>query len=65
MGNRKKFLFAFPTSYLCECGFSVVIQPVVKQRSRLNAADAKDLKFSLTDMQPKIGQLVARHNLSK
>ncbi len=65
MGNRKKFLIAFPASNLSECGFSFVIQPVTKQRSRLIVADKRELKFSLTEIQPEIYHLVARHTLSK
>ncbi len=49
----------FLESYLSKCEFSVVIQAVAKQRSRLNVSDAKDLKFSLIDMQPENEQLVA------
>ncbi len=65
MGNRKKILIAFLASYLSECGFSVLIQQVAQQKSRLDVSDTRDLKFSLTNMQPEIEQLVGMHKLSK
>lgn len=57
----KKLLVAFPTSYLVERGFSVVIQLLSKQRNRLQITERGDLRLLLSDLKPDIGKLVSLH----
>jgi hypothetical protein len=60
-GVVKKLLIAFPTSYLADHGFSVVMQLLLKQRKRLQITQHGDLGFLLSDIKPDIGKLVSLH----
>ncbi|XP_059213683.1 SCAN domain-containing protein 3-like [Centropristis striata] len=52
-----KTLLPFPTSYLCESGFSAVTATKTKQRSRLNISNT--LRVSLSPITPRWDRLVA------
>ncbi|XP_077175804.1 SCAN domain-containing protein 3-like isoform X2 [Paroedura picta] len=52
-----KTLLPFPTSYLCEAGFSAVIATKTKQRSRLDISNT--LRVSLSPITPRWDRLVA------
>ena len=54
-------IIAFPTSYLVERGFSAVLQLLTKQCNRLDIVKRGDLRLLLTDIQPKIDELVRAH----
>jgi len=55
--NALKTLLLFPTSYLCESGFSVVAATKTKPRSRLDVRDT--LRLSLNSTIPRWERLVA------
>ncbi|KRX40447.1 hypothetical protein T05_15617 [Trichinella murrelli] len=48
----RKFLLAFPSSYLVERGFSVVTDFLTKKRSRLQIDKRGDLRLFLTNIEP-------------
>ncbi|KAF3688094.1 SCAN domain-containing protein 3 [Channa argus] len=52
-----KTLLLFPTSCLCEAGFSAVTATKTKQRSRLDISNT--LRVSLSDITPRWDRLVA------
>lgn len=52
-----KTLLPFPTSYLCEAGFSAVIATKTKLRSRLDISNT--LRVSLSPITPRWDRLVA------
>ena len=52
-----KTLLPFPTSYLCEAGFSAVTATKTKYRSRLDVSNT--LRVSLSPIIPRWGRLVA------
>lgn len=57
----KKFLIAFPSSYLVEHGLSAVTNLLTKKRNRLQIVDRGDLRMLLTNIEPNINKLVAAH----
>lgn len=57
----KKFLIAFPSSYLVKRGFSAVTNLLTKKRNRLQIVDRGDLRMLLTNIEPNINKLVAVH----
>ncbi|KMQ94883.1 zinc finger protein [Lasius niger] len=57
----KKFLIAFPSSYLVERGFNAVTNLLTKKRNRLQIVDRGDLRMLLTNIEPNIKKLVAAH----
>ncbi|EZA56552.1 SCAN domain-containing protein [Ooceraea biroi] len=57
----KKFLIAFPSSYLVERGCSAVASLFLKQRNLLQIADRGDLRILLTNIKPNIDKLIAAH----
>jgi hypothetical protein len=57
----KKPLISFPTSYLVERGFSVVVRLLSKQRNRLQITQRGDLRPLLTEIKPDIGKLISLH----
>jgi hypothetical protein len=59
----KKLLISFPTSYLIECGFSVVVLLLSKQRNRLQITQRGDLRLLLTEIEPDIGKLISLHQV--
>ena len=52
-----KTLLPFPTSYLCESGFSVIAATKTKSRNRLDVRDK--LRMSLSSIIPRWERLVA------
>ncbi|KAM4592385.1 SCAN domain-containing protein 3-like [Odontesthes bonariensis] len=52
-----KTLLSFPSTYLCEAGFSALTVTKTKQRSRLDAENT--LRISLTDITPRYDHLVS------
>jgi len=52
-----KTLLPFPTSYLCEAGFSAVTATKTKLRSRLDIRNT--LRVSLSPITPRLDRLVA------
>ena len=52
-----KTLLPFPTSYLCESGFSVMAATKTKSRNRLDVRDT--LRVSLSTIIPRWERLVA------
>lgn len=51
-----KFLMPFPTTYLCEAGFSALVALTTKYRNKLNVEP--DLRLQLSSLQPDIQRLV-------
>uniref|UniRef100_A0AAR2INL2 DUF4371 domain-containing protein n=1 Tax=Pygocentrus nattereri TaxID=42514 RepID=A0AAR2INL2_PYGNA len=52
-----RFLMPFPTTYLCETGFSMLVVLKTKYRNRLNVEP--DIRLQLSALQPDIHHLVA------
>lgn len=50
-----KIIIPFATSYLCECGFSALVQIKTKYRSRLEVED--ELRLSLSSITPRLDKL--------
>ncbi|XP_026475840.1 protein ZBED8-like [Ctenocephalides felis] len=59
----EKFLIAFPSSYLVECGFSGATNLLTNTRNRLQIVDRGDLRLLLTKIEPRIAKLVAAHQI--
>lgn len=57
----RKFLIAFPSSYLVERGFSAVASLLTKKRNRLQIVDRGDLRMLLTKIEPNIEKLMKKH----
>jgi len=57
----KLLLLSFPSTYLVEKGFSVVVQLLTKQRNRLDICNKGDLRLALTNIKPDIVTLAATH----
>ncbi|XP_076030400.1 protein FAM200C-like [Oratosquilla oratoria] len=55
------YIFAFPTTYLEESGFSKVSQLLSKARNHLEIIKRGDLRLCLTSMDPNIEELAKRH----
>lgn len=51
-----RFLMPFPTTYLCEAGFSALVALKTKYRNKLNVES--DLRLQLSSLQPDIQRLV-------
>ena len=51
-----RVLVPFASTYLCESGFSTVLQIKTKARSRLDVQD--DMRLALTQTRPRISKLV-------
>lgn len=59
----QRFLIAFPSSYLCERGFSAVATLLTKKRNRLHITDRGDLRLFLSKFEPDINKLVKNHQI--
>jgi hypothetical protein len=59
----RKLLLPFPSSYLAECGFSVVNDILTKKRNRLDITQRGDLRLKLTKMEPDIKSLCVNHQV--
>jgi len=57
----KLLLLSFPSTYLVEKRFSVVVQLLTKQRNRLDICNKGDLRLALTNIKPDIVKLAATH----
>ncbi|GAA6086400.1 SCAN domain-containing protein 3-like, partial [Tachysurus ichikawai] len=53
-----KSLLPFPTSYLCEAGFSAVTATKPKQRNKLDISNT--LRVSLSPITPRWNRIVAK-----
>lgn len=54
-------MLAFPSTYLVEFGFSIVVNLVTKQRNRLNVIERGDLRLALTNIKPDIHKIASKH----
>ena len=59
----RKFLIAFPSSYLVERSFSAVTNLLTKKRSKLNITERGDLRLLLTKIKPNIDCLLTLHQI--
>ncbi|XP_014481742.1 PREDICTED: SCAN domain-containing protein 3-like [Dinoponera quadriceps] len=59
----QRFLIAFPSSYLCERGFSVVATLLTKKRNRLQVTERGDLRLISSEFEPDINKLVKTHQI--
>ncbi|GBP05596.1 SCAN domain-containing protein 3 [Eumeta japonica] len=59
----RKFLIAFPSSYLVERSFSAVTNLLTKKRSKLNITERGDLRLLLTKIKPNIDRLLTLHQI--
>lgn len=59
----RKFLIAFPSSYLVERGFSAVANLLTKARNRLDITDRGDLRLNLTKLMPNVENLLLKHQV--
>lgn len=54
----QKILIAFPSSYMAECGFTVVANSLSKKRNGLHITDGGDLRLLLWKMESDINKLL-------
>lgn len=59
----ERFLIAFPSSYMCERGFSAVTNIVTKKRSRFQVSERGDLRLFLSEIKPDIDKLIKNHQI--
>lgn len=59
----QRFLIAFPSSYLCERGFSAVATMLTKKRNRLHVTERGDLRLFLSKLEPDVNKLVKKHQI--
>ena len=52
-----RVLVPFASTYLCEAGFSTLVNIKTKNRNRLNVGD--DVRLALTNVRPRISKLAA------
>lgn len=57
----KLYFLAFPSSYMAERGFSAVSKLLTKQRNRLQIVKRGDLRLLLSNIDPRVSELVAKH----
>ena len=55
-------LVPFASTYLCEAGFSTLVNIKTKNRNRLNVGD--NMRLALTNARPQISQLAAQMQAS-
>ncbi|KFD62176.1 LOW QUALITY PROTEIN: hypothetical protein M514_09975 [Trichuris suis] len=55
----RKLLISFPSSYLAECGFSVVADLLTMKRNKLQIVNRGDLRLRLTSIEPDIEKLLS------
>ena len=53
-----RVLVPFASPYLCEAGFSTLVNINTKNRNRVNVGD--DMRLALTNARPQISQLAAQ-----
>ncbi|XP_068215901.1 zinc finger BED domain-containing protein 5-like [Palaemon carinicauda] len=54
-----RVLVPFASTYLCEAGFSTLVNMKTKNRNRLELDVGDDMRLSLTNVRPRISKLVA------
>ena len=54
-------LIRFPSSYLVECGFSVVADLLHAKRNQLEITKRGDLRLKLAKLEPRIKHLCSQH----
>ncbi|XP_045506308.1 SCAN domain-containing protein 3-like [Colias croceus] len=59
----QRFLIAFPSSYLCELGFSAVATLLTKKRNRLRVTERGDLRLFFSKLEPDINKLIEQHQI--
>lgn len=59
----RKFLIAFPSSYLVERGFSAVANLLTKKRNRMDITNRGDLRLNLTKLMPNVENLLLKHQV--
>ncbi|XP_075213736.1 protein FAM200A-like [Lycorma delicatula] len=59
----ERFLKAFPSSYLCERGFSAVTTLLTKKRNHLQVTKRGDLRLFLSKIEPDINKLIKYHQI--
>ena len=59
----KKFIVAFPSSYLVERAFNAVTNLITKRRNRLDIVSRGDPRLNLTTLTPDIKDLVAKYQV--
>lgn len=59
----QQFLISFPSSYLCERGFSAVTTLLTKKRNHLQVTKRGDLRLFLSKIEPDINKLVKNHQI--
>ena len=59
--NIRINMLPFPTTYLCKSGFSTLLQIKTSSRNKLKVED--DIRFSLTNTEPEIQDLVKEKQL--
>ena len=60
-GNYKLYFLAFPSFYMAERGFSAVSKLLTKQRNCLENVKRGDLRLLLSNIDPTVSELVAKH----
>ena len=58
----KLYFLAFPSSYMAERGFSAVSKLITKQRNRLQIVKRGDLRLLLSNIDPRVKELVRKHH---
>lgn len=59
--GKKLLLLSFPSTYLAEKGFSVIVQLLTKQRNRSGVCINDDLRLTLTNIELNIVTLAATY----
>ncbi|XP_056642822.1 SCAN domain-containing protein 3-like [Diorhabda sublineata] len=59
----RKFLIAFPSSYLVERGFSAVTNLITKKRNKLDTVNRGDLRLNVTKLKPNVDNLLLKHQV--
>ncbi|XP_056636253.1 SCAN domain-containing protein 3-like [Diorhabda sublineata] len=59
----RKFLIAFPSSYLVERGFSAVTNLITKKRNKLDIVNRGDLRLNVTKLKPNVDNLLLKHQV--
>ncbi|KAI6653910.1 hypothetical protein LOD99_3086 [Oopsacas minuta] len=60
----KLLVWAFPTSYLVDRGFTAVVQLLTKQRNKLDIFQCGDLRLLQTDMKPDANGIIDDHHIN-
>ena len=58
--EAKRLLLAFPSSYLVDKAFSVIVHLITKKGNRLVRVARGDLGLNLTEFEPDIEDLISK-----